>query len=230
MNISSITPTTRSIYYTYQNKQYALCLYKEWSDWVSESQWSVEKRSETMERLLKCFYNEDSSLDLCDLCLRDLPEHLPPSITHLVLNRNNLTKLPDNLPPLLTKLEVMFNCFLTELSENLPLSLIDLNVSNNDIIKLPRNLPLSLRRLNVFNNAITELPSNLPNTLSFIDARSNVLTRLPSGFESLSSTTKISMEGNSLPKEELDRIKIIINKTTYNGPKIIHNLINGIII
>lgn len=229
MNISSITPTARSIYYTSQNKQYALCLYKEWSDWVRESQWSVEKRSETMERLLKCFYNEDSSLDLCDFWLRDLPDHLPPSITHLVLNRNNLTKLPDNLPPLLTKLDVMFNCTLKELPENLPLSLIDLNASNNDINKLPRNLPLPLRRLNVFNNAITELPSYLPNSLYFIDVRSNELTRLPSGFESLPSTTKIYMEGNPLPKEEVNRIKTIINKTTYNGPKIIHNLINDVI-
>jgi Leucine-rich repeat (LRR) protein len=121
--------------------------------------------------------------------LRNLPENLPDSLTHLCCAANHLIRLPI-LPPRLEHLSCTSNN-LVELPI-LPTSLLNLWCDSNELETLPslpqslwilscaknrlRSLPVlppNLKKLNCSNNDIAELP-DLPESLSALDFGNNL--------------------------------------------------------
>jgi Leucine-rich repeat (LRR) protein len=96
---------------------------------------------------------------------------------HLDLSYLYLTELPENMPVSLHEIYCNNNQ-LTELPENMPASLQIIDCSYNQLTKLPKNMPVSLHTIYCNNNQLTELPENMPASLELI-CYHNQLTKLP---------------------------------------------------
>ena len=90
-----------------------------------------------------------------------------------------VTAITEYLPNLPSKLQKLL-CFSNELKfiGYLPVTLVSLDVSDNELKSLPKILPPNLIELRCSNNLIEELPE-LPNTLSRLVCNENLLTKLP---------------------------------------------------
>lgn len=192
--------------------------FAQWDAWARTGGANGANRNEAVRRL-KAFTQADLSADLsasvlnlAGLGLSSLPRNLPASLRMLDLSENEFNQVPENLPPALSHLNLRGN-LLTSLSEALPRELRRLNLSdnqlntlpdrlpssiiemyaqNNDLTRLPESLPKSLRRLNVSSNNLVELPAHLPKTLYTLEAKKNLLEALPEtlppGLESIDVT------------------------------------------
>nr|DBA11171.1 TPA_inf: Toll-like receptor 15 [Neoceratodus forsteri] len=129
--------------------------------------------------------------DLQFVCLRnnymsDIP-CFSPSVDHLDVSYNQIKSLPVCLQKLsnLKVLKIQHNNLFILASETLPSTLIDFDISGNNLEALPLNLSRTLPLLQYFNvsgNAVTELhPSNLPLRLECLDLSHNLLSVLPDG-------------------------------------------------
>ena len=128
---------------------------------------------EAEKRIRLCILNNEETLQLNGLRLRELPV-LPNHIKSLYCYANALTTLP-KLPPGLVRLECWSN-LLTALPE-LPDTLEYLYCSNNQITSLPK-LPTKLKELYCNFNLLIKLPE-LPNSLIHLACIRNKLIALP---------------------------------------------------
>ncbi|EBH8752675.1 leucine-rich repeat domain-containing protein [Salmonella sp. 741265055_HSA] len=70
-----------------------------WTAWINDAPpEEIEKRSKAVDWMRKCSKYHCFILDLSDLRLTTLPDHLHEHITFLAVINNRLTKLPDTLP------------------------------------------------------------------------------------------------------------------------------------
>ncbi|XP_049811766.1 toll-like receptor 2 isoform X2 [Schistocerca nitens] len=100
-----------------------------------------------------------------------------PELKELDLSANELEELPQSLPGGLEILNVAYNRLsaLTALSA----SLLNLNVSNNNIATLPEPLPADLETLDASHNRLQRLPQGLPTGLQLLSLSHNQLQVLP---------------------------------------------------
>ncbi|HTK00053.1 MAG TPA: NEL-type E3 ubiquitin ligase domain-containing protein, partial [Bordetella sp.] len=134
-------------------------------------------------------------LDVSDNQLGDSSLVLPPNLVRLNLGRNRLPAVPD-LPNSLQELMIHENNLET-LPAALPRGLELLDVSNNALTRLPVHLPPDLQVLHAGHNRLEELPA-LPATLEELDVSWNHLRALPD----LPDTLRI-LEGGANALEEL---------------------------
>ncbi|KAF3985806.1 hypothetical protein FT663_05152 [Candidozyma haemuli var. vulneris] len=114
-------------------------------------------------------FDQLSSLDLCNLGLRDLREIcLPASLVHLNLSQNSLQTIKqDRLPPKLFSLDLSFN-LLTEVDGScLPANLKKLNIRRNMVEHL-EDLPTTLEYLDISFNELTSAPFAIPPNLCYL--------------------------------------------------------------
>lgn len=99
------------------------------------------------------------------------PRTWPPTLTHVVLNRCQLTDLPDAL---------------------LTLPLTTLDLTSNRLSSLPR-LPHTLRELKLTSNRLVELPDTLPAALTTLDVSLNPLQALPDNFHTHTQLERLNL-------------------------------------
>ena len=194
--------------------------FAEWDAWAQSSA-SGENRSEAIRRMKAWLEVDqpDAELELMNLGLTSLPEHLPASLQKLNVCINELASLPENLPSSLQELDVSGN-ELTRLPEHLPSSLRKLNVSDNHLRSLPENLPSSLQELDVGYNELTSLPENLPASLRSFNVSHNQLRSLPENITTrLGQDCEIELGGNPFSERVRNHLNNIANAAGYNGPR-----------
>lgn len=149
-----------------------------------EAVWSAWERAAPPEeatdrayvvQMLRELQNDNSrDLNLFDLNISSLPDHLPPCIDYIKINKIPLTSLP-TLPDGLTDMNIK-NTLLTSLPA-LPHGLTYMNIKNTLLTSLPA-LPDGLTELVVINSPLTRLPM-LPHGLPNLVVRNTLLTSLP---------------------------------------------------
>lgn len=174
--------------------------------WVAEPA-ATERRDVAADRLLQCYFQGKSTLNLNNLGLTSLPAVLPDEITELNLSSNKLSLLPE-----------------------LPKTLQILNANNNKLNDLPF-LPARLRELYVDNNNLYYL-RRLPDTVEILDIRNNHFCFLPLLHNGLKA---IKLRGN--PLHLLPKLPVCIkhvdtpdlffqsSKTYASTPDLIHELL-----
>ncbi|ELM1617142.1 hypothetical protein Q3P50_000297 [Salmonella enterica] len=210
-----------------------------WTAWINDApSEEVEKRSKAVVRMRECLQYHCPILDLSDLQLTTLPDHLPEHITFLAVINNSLTNLPDTLPGGLQQLNASHNQLtkiatalpgglqrldvshnkLTHISVPLPESMVDLNISDNALSQLPSPLPYGLRQLEASNNRLTMVPDILPPALEWLDVNDNFLTDLPETI--LGNFGAIMARNNLFTGQAIQRIQTIISMPDYRGPQV----------
>ncbi|ECG8514085.1 hypothetical protein DLR11_07275 [Salmonella enterica subsp. salamae] len=210
-----------------------------WTAWINDAPpEEVEKRSKAVERMRECLQYHCLILDLSDLQLTALPDHLPEHITFLAVINNRLTKLPDTLPGGLQQLNASHNQLtriatelpgglqrldvshnkLIHISVPLPESMDDLNISHNELSRLPSPLPHGLRQLEASNNRLTMVPDILPSALEWLDVNDNLLTDLPETI--LGNFGAITAINNLFTEQAIQRLQAIISAPDYRGPQV----------
>jgi hypothetical protein len=130
---------------------------------------------------------------------------VPPSIgnltklTRLQIHNQRITTIPSSVGNL-TQLHTLL-------------------LGGNRLKHLPEELGnlTNLRLLHIYGNVIETIPVSIGNLtkLEQLDARYNKLTELPSEITRLSNNLKILyLGGNNFPKEEQDRIRMLLPTTT----------------
>lgn len=159
-------------------------------------------------------------LEILNSGLTEVPD-LPPGITKLILTDNYITRI-ENLPETLIDLNVTYNNTLVEIV-NLPSKLKYLRCAHCNLTNLPP-LPSSLLELDCGNNKLESLPS-LPKNLQILRCGKNLLSSLPT----LPSSLKILIcKENSIQK--IPSIPSNITKLDVSGnlietlPKLPSNL------
>ena len=139
-------------------------------------------------------------LDISDNQLNIL-ENLPPGLEYLLVSQTYITQINliqlENLKYLDISINNLYSCV-----DRLPNSLIYLNCSQCDVIKLD-NLPIGLKELICINNKIKSLDM-LPESLEYLNCDHNIIVKLdnlPCNLDKLvCSNNKIS-QLNNLPKK-----------------------------
>lgn len=117
------------------------------------------------------------------------------SLQNLSCRHGQLESLPDNLPNSLLRLDVQNNK-ITSLPI-LPTNLQFLQLAQNKLTKID-SLPAALRELYCNNNLITFLPK-LPSTLTLLDCSYNLLRTLPASLSNLNSLIAYNNQLIELP-------------------------------
>lgn len=179
---------------------------KELEEWVVAGQ-DHELRREAANRMLACFREKGTVLDLGFLRLNALPHCLGnlSSLQSLDVSFNALTMLPERISDLLLlqTLVISGNC-LTQLPERIGdlLSLHTLDVSDNRYTELADAIGdlLSLHTLDVSGNKLTALPERLAglSSLRTLVASGNQLKKLPAGIGDLASLEYLDISDNAL--------------------------------
>lgn len=156
-------------------------------------------------RCSACFDNCNNltpyAFTLTYLELNGLPTNSLSGIEHFKSLQNlscryaQLESLPDNLPNSLLRLDVQNNK-ITSLP-NLPPNIQHLQLAQNKLTKID-SLPAALRQLYCNNNLITFLPK-LPSTLTLLDCSNNLLRTLPASLSNLNSLIAYNNQLIELP-------------------------------
>ncbi|MDR5611946.1 MAG: TcdA/TcdB pore-forming domain-containing protein [Arsenophonus sp.] len=153
-------------------------LIEEWLEWLGQGPAEeAGARKIAFNRMVDCLRLQEQYLDLANLNLTALPDHLPNNLISLNINDNKLTALPADLPSTIQELYVCNN-HLISLPASMPEGLTLLDVDHNWLAKLPNNLPTALIGLVVSYNQLIQLPDNLPAQLKLLNADSNRLTTI----------------------------------------------------
>lgn len=115
---------------------------------------------------LNCIFDQSNIEDQSHLNIRIRFEKLPKSIN--LLKKLKMLKCSENV--------------LEEIPNNLPDSLLELNMAKNYILKIPKQLPKYLRKINLDHNHIEEIPENLPDTIEFLSLVTNDIKKIPKKF------------------------------------------------
>jgi Leucine-rich repeat (LRR) protein len=156
---------------------------KELEDWVAAGQGN-ELRKEAADRILTCFREKGTALDLGFLRLKTLPHCIGklPALQSLDVSFNALTMLPYPIGDLLL--------------------LQSLVASGNDLAELPDRIGdlLSLHTLDLSDNLLTELPGSIGELflLHTLDVSGNKLVALPGRIGEMSSLRTLVLSGNHL--------------------------------
>lgn len=117
-------------------------------------------------------------LVLSNNLIREICSALPEKLEVLKLDRNeSLTRLPDRLPPEL-KVLIANHCRLSGLPFYLPDTLGILEVRNNHIVVI-RRFPANLIELDASQNCIVRIPGTLPNQVETIWLSENDIDYVP---------------------------------------------------
>lgn len=167
-----------------------------WTEWVHRVQpGQGEYRDRALERLRECLETRNTTLNLEEFGLTDLPDVWPDFIETLNISNNTLTLLPNNLPKSLRNLHASSNQ-IKQLPQRLPNRLEMLQVNNNKLTVLPDFLPNFLKILNINDNQVQELPGVLPGYLEELYVNNNQLKYL--SFTLPYTLVYLSVEGNAL--------------------------------
>ena len=105
---------------------------------------------------------------------------LPNSLIELDCLCSKITTIPNNLPVSLINLNLSSNMIKSLDNIIFPNSLRKLCISHNNLIKLPNNLPENIEILDISNNKINSLDNVIfPNSVKEIYIRYNNLSKLP---------------------------------------------------
>ncbi len=166
-----------------------------------------ENRGEAASRILRCYEEGASILNLSCLGLRSIPLELVnlPGLRELNLDSNQLTHLPAWISHL-TELSMLslVNNQLAQLPESIGglSGLSHLGLSINQLIVLPEAIGnLSrLRQLDLSNNQLTRVPESIGNLtgLSHLDLSNNQLTVLPESMGGLTGLSQLCLRKNQL--------------------------------
>ena len=113
-------------------------------------------------------------------------------IDEIILSEGKITSV-SNIPSRLKKL-IIHNQLLKKV-DNLPYTLVELNVSFNFLTKIDVSSLKNLEILNVANNKLTVL-TDLPESLEVLDCNQNELTRL--NFDKLYNLKKVNISNNKI--------------------------------
>lgn len=156
-----------------------------WSAWeLAALPGEESSRATVVQQLCHCLYDKCTTIDLNNLNITTLPDHLPSNIMELKIGKTRLTSLPPVLPPELKVLMVV-DTLLTILP-TLPSGIHHLNVTNTPLTILP-TLPSGLNWLEVNNTQLTSLPA-LPAGMKYLKVNKTPLVslpKLPSGIQAL---------------------------------------------
>jgi hypothetical protein len=109
-------------------------MYTEWAEWEAGGE-DDESRDIAARKMEDCYWFMLDTLDVSELNLRSLPKTLPPLLTTIHADHNQLERLP-----------------------RLPSNLKTLIVDHNNLIDLPEHWPESLELIDLGNNPFTHLP------------------------------------------------------------------------
>ncbi|HGJ5863144.1 TcdA/TcdB pore-forming domain-containing protein [Arsenophonus nasoniae] len=193
-------------------------LIPEWFKWLDQAPTTEAKaRNTAVHRMIDCLCLQERSLDLSNLKLTSLPDHLPNNLIVLNVNDNQLTALPAELPSTIQKLYANNNQ-LTSLPVSLPERLILLDVNHNQLMALGNTLPTTLLGIDISHNQLLRLADHLPAGLLLLDADHNQLTFLPDSLPAnlthlIVSNNQLKTLTNYLPNS-LIRIDVSNNQLT----------------
>lgn len=184
-----------------------------------------DRRLIVKDRIVKCFVNWRTYLDLEGLGLSSIPPQLNvlTRLESLNISHNQLTALPPELCSL-KNLRYLYaaNNRLTalplEFSALTNLNVLDLGTNQLETLPMLNNLA-QLRSVHLENNHITVLPElgNLQH-LRTMSLRHNPLTALPPGFFSLPENPVIKTDGCPFSDRTLQQIQRRVTASDYDGP------------
>lgn len=207
-----------------------------WSVWERAAPpEEVTDRAGVVQKLRGCLNNDNSELDLFNLNISSLPDHLPYCIKNIQISQVPLTSLPElphglqhlsvqrtslsHLPKLPVKLKILSvsNTLLASLPA-LPHGLKWISIYNTSLTNLPA-LPQGLIKLTVSNTPLTSLPT-LPARLKSMCISDTSLTSLPESITGLSSNVSVRLLNNPLSERTLQSLQDMVRTPDYSGPMI----------
>ncbi|XP_044738293.1 E3 ubiquitin-protein ligase SlrP-like [Chrysoperla carnea] len=132
-----------------------------------------------------------------------------PKLKTFFVSDNKLKMLPKNLPETLEWLYACNNEF-TEI--DLPKSLKNLDLDDNNITTLSAELPPNLERMSLNYNKLTEIPTELPESLESLSLYDNLITEVSPNIENFPNTTFYLGE-NPLSETSLEYLRWLILTT-----------------
>ncbi len=160
-------------------------LRSELNEWIDQSPEDKRRgREEASRRMIECWEQELTVLDLSELDLTSLPTAIGyfTSLTELYIGHNQLTTIPDSIGNLA--------------------SLTELNIHINQLTTIPDsigNLAL-LTKLYIGHNQLTTIPDSIGNLASLTELYLgyNQLTTIPDSIGNLASLTELYLGYNQL--------------------------------
>lgn len=178
-------------------------------------------------------------LNLHNLNISSLPDHLPPCIYHIQIYNIPLTSLPAQLEGL--RILDVDNTSLASLP-TLPNGIEHMYVGNTPLASLPA-LPDNLRWMNIRGTSLTELPKlpsglnmlfinipsltslpEVPDSLTRMMVNNTSITSLPESIAGLSSNASVDISHNPLSERTRQALQDMVSDPGYSGPRIEFNM------
>ncbi|HCR1077198.1 TPA: E3 ubiquitin--protein ligase [Enterobacter cloacae] len=211
-----------------------------WSAWEKAAPpEEADNRAHVVWKLRNIQSHKSDSLNLYNLNISSLPDHLPPCINDIQIYNIPLTSLPA-LPEGLRRLSVQ-NTSLTSLP-TLPDSLDSMFIARTPLASLPA-LPDSLCWMNIQGASLTELPElpgglnklfikipsltslpEVPDSLTRMMVNNTSITSLPESIAGLSPNARVDISYNPLSERTRQALQDMVSDPGYSGPRIEFNM------